>query len=682
MLKINHIFKSYFTGEKRQDVLKDVSFSLPEKGLFFIVGKSGSGKSTLLNLIGGLDRPDQGSILIDGKDIVKMKEKELAAYRARKIGFVFQEYNLLSGMTVEENLLLATDRKVDDKEIDGLLSKVGLLSFKKKKVELLSGGEKQRVALVRAMLKDCRIILSDEPTGSLDSENAENMFSLLKEVSKDRLVLVVTHDRESAEKYKDGIVEIKDGKVIDTLPEFEKRDVSYKEEKELKLSFRKRIRLAFSLMRKRPARMIVMLLISIFSFSLFGISTSIVTSTPEETVIKTMYNLQTKEYSISKKEGSFTDEDISLLKGWNAINSNSMFFNSELIEMQYRDVDDRERSYYASIIQLENNNFSYNNIDLYCGKVPQTSDEVAIPLFYFEKYKQFGYKYCVRDERSNKDIVIESFDINEPTDLLGTKIKYGDKTKTVTGIFDTHYNPEIYQEHDVPQESGYGSFHFVLCSYHGNDIFETAIYTPEKPDTNPKGVFIRLTGDYKRDLELFTKIRHYKTIIHTNAFDFPSYDLYFDTFSFREFHAVEDITDFISPNLSKIMFLLSGILLIVTISILTYYFNGLLSEKGKTIGILLSNGISKSDILAVFTLIFTLFSLFAIICQFGINALLLYIVNSIFIQRGYTDYPIYFFRWYTPFILIAICIVVFALGILLPAIHLYRQKSINLLREE
>ena len=222
----------------------------------------------------------------------------------------------------------------------------------------------------------------------------------------------------------------------------------------------------------------------------------------------------------------------------------------------------------------------------------------------------------------------------------------------------------------------------MLCSYHGNDIFETAIYTPEKPDTNPKGVFIRLTGDYKRDLELFTKIRHYKTIIHTNAFDFPSYDLYFDTFSFREFHAVEDITDFISPNLSKIMFLLSGILLIVTISILTYYFNGLLSEKGKTIGILLSNGISKSDILAVFTLIFTVFSLFAIICQFGINALLLYIVNSIFIQRAYTDYPIYFFRWYTPFILIAICIIVFALGILLPAIHLYRQKSINLLREE
>ena len=271
MIQIDHIYKTYSANNKRQDVLKDVSFSLPEKGLFFIVGKSGSGKSTLLNLIGGLDRPDQGSILIDGKDIVKMKEKELSAYRARKIGFVFQEYNLLSGMTVEENLLLATDRKVEDKEIDDLLSKAGLLSFKKKKVELLSGGEKQRVALVRAMLKDCRIILSDEPTGSLDSENAENVFSLLKEVSKDRLVLVVTHDRESAEKYKDGIVEIKDGKVTDTLPAFEERNIPYKEEKELKLSFRKRIRIAFSLMRKRPARMIVMLLISIFSFSLFGI---------------------------------------------------------------------------------------------------------------------------------------------------------------------------------------------------------------------------------------------------------------------------------------------------------------------------------------------------------------------------------------------------------------------------
>ena len=90
MIQINHIYKTYLANNKRQDVLKDVSFSLPEKGLFFIVGKSGSGKSTLLNLIGGLDRPDQGSILIDGKDITEMKEKELAAYRARKIGFVFQ----------------------------------------------------------------------------------------------------------------------------------------------------------------------------------------------------------------------------------------------------------------------------------------------------------------------------------------------------------------------------------------------------------------------------------------------------------------------------------------------------------------------------------------------------------------------------------------------------------------
>ena len=682
MLKIDRLFKSYFTGDKRQDVLKDVSFSLPEKGLFFIVGKSGSGKSTLLNLIGGLDKPDQGSILIDGKDITEMKEKELSAYRARKIGFVFQEYNLLSGLTVEENLLLATDRKVDDKEINGLLSKAGLLSFKKKKVELLSGGEKQRVALVRAMLKDCRIILSDEPTGSLDSENAENVFSLLKEVSKDRLVLVVTHDRESTEKYKDGIIEIKDGKVTDVLPAFEERNIPYKEEKDLKLSFRKRIRLAFSLMRKRPSRMIVMLLISIFSFSLFGISTSIVTSTPEETIIKTMYSIQTKEYPILKEEGPFADEDISLLKSWNAIDSNSMFFDSELINMQYRDVEEGEFSYYAAIIQLENNNYLNNDIDLYCGKAPQTSDEVAISLFYYEKYKQFGYKYCVRDERSNKDVVVESFDINEPTDLLGTKIKYGGKTKTVTGIFDTHYNPKIYQDHYVPQESGYGSFHYMLRSYKGNNIFETAIYTPEKPDANPKGVFIRLTGDYKRDLELFTKIRHYKTIIHTNAFDFPSYDLYFDTVRFRESDAVKDITDLISPNLSIIMYLSSSILLIVTISILTYYFNGLLSEKGKTIGILQSNGISKADILAVFTLIFTLFSLFAIICQFGIKALLLYVVNNIFIQRGYTDHPIYFFRWYDSFILIAICIVVFALGILLPAIHLYRQKSINLLREK
>ena len=142
LLEVLSLSKTYGSGETAVHALKNVSFSVPKGEFVAVVGESGSGKSTLLNLIGGLDRPDQGSILIDGKDIVKMKEKELSAYRARKIGFVFQEYNLLSGMTVEENLLLATDRKVEDKEIDDLLSKAGLLSFKKKKVEFLSGGEK------------------------------------------------------------------------------------------------------------------------------------------------------------------------------------------------------------------------------------------------------------------------------------------------------------------------------------------------------------------------------------------------------------------------------------------------------------------------------------------------------------------------------------------------------------
>ena len=462
MLKINHIFKSYFTGEKRQDVLKDVSFSLPEKGLFFIVGKSGSGKSTLLNLIGGLDRPDQGSILIDGKDIVKMKEKELSAYRARKIGFVFQEYNLLSGMTVEENLLLATDRKVEDKEIDDLLSKAGLLSFKKKKVELLSGGEKQRVALVRAMLKDCRIILSDEPTGSLDSENAENVFSLLKEVSKDRLVLVVTHDRESAEKYKDGIVEIKDGKVTDTLPAFEERNIPYKEEKELKLSFRKRIRLAFSLMRKRPARMIVMLLISIFSFSLFGISDSMSSFDVNRSVLKSMKQDNFSSIEISKSYHSeslsfntkygMNDEDIknidaitkgsclpihSFAKGWHINNTKNTSFIDGI------SVSDSNYPYYVtgSIIATQNilDTFHYS----LTGRLPEKTNEIIISDYFADMYRRFDFV--------NKDKVKSSIEKNE--DLIGKEAyftninrNYGflPKTYTIVGVINTNYDVRKY----------------------------------------------------------------------------------------------------------------------------------------------------------------------------------------------------------------------------------------------
>ena len=289
MLTVSNIKKTFYSKEERQDVLKNVSFSLPDKGMYFIVGKSGSGKSTLLNLIGGLDTPDSGSIEFNGLQLEKLSPKELSSYRARSIGFVFQESNLFDDLSVEDNLTIPVDRKISKAEIESILKRFDLFGLEKQKVNTLSGGEKQRVAIMRAVLKNPEMILCDEPTGSLDEENSKNIFTILKNLSKEKLVIVVSHDRKSAEDFGDGIIEIKDG-VINLNNEL--KDTSDNKEnnkKQLKISFRKQLKIAFSLMKKRPLRLVLMFLICIISFSMIGVFVSVTGLSPAETIVKEMY---------------------------------------------------------------------------------------------------------------------------------------------------------------------------------------------------------------------------------------------------------------------------------------------------------------------------------------------------------------------------------------------------------
>ena len=182
MLRIKHVFKEY----NNQSVLKDINITLPNKGLISIVGVSGSGKSTLLNLIGGIDKPSKGSIFINNVDVTKLNNKELNWYHNKYLGFIFQSYNLIDYLSVKDNLSLINNN------YDILLKKLNIYNLKDKKVNLLSGGEKQRVAIARGIMKNPKILLCDEPTGALDSTTSVDIMNILKELSKDRLVIVVT----------------------------------------------------------------------------------------------------------------------------------------------------------------------------------------------------------------------------------------------------------------------------------------------------------------------------------------------------------------------------------------------------------------------------------------------------------------------------------------------------------
>lgn len=216
MLKLNDVTKIYQTASKEKvTALSNVSLSLDKNELVFIVGQSGSGKTTLLNLIGGLDMPEQGEILVD--KLVLSKDISLEKYRQNYVGFVFQEYNLLENLSVYENIAIAVSgctKKELNEKIVKVLKEVDLSGYENRKMNELSGGQKQRVAIARALAKNTSILLCDEPTGNLDSHTSKEIFDLLKKISLEKTVIVVSHNEELAKEYADRLIRIADGKIV------------------------------------------------------------------------------------------------------------------------------------------------------------------------------------------------------------------------------------------------------------------------------------------------------------------------------------------------------------------------------------------------------------------------------------------------------------------------------------
>lgn len=233
MLEVKDLRKVYKTKNGADvNALDGVSLSFKETGMVFLLGKSGSGKSTLLNVCGGLDSPTNGEIIVKGRSSKDFTQSDFDSYRNTFIGFIFQEYNILNEFSVEDNIALALELqgKPKDKEaIAQLLSQVDLEGFAKRKPNTLSGGQKQRIAIARALIKSPEIIMADEPTGALDSNTGKQVFETLKKLSRDKLVIVVSHDRDFAEQYGDRIIELKDGKVISDVTKTEKETVAVSE---------------------------------------------------------------------------------------------------------------------------------------------------------------------------------------------------------------------------------------------------------------------------------------------------------------------------------------------------------------------------------------------------------------------------------------------------------------------
>ena len=221
ILRVEDLVKTYGKGENQVNAVDHISFSIDKGEFVAIVGASGSGKSTLLHLLGGVDRPTSGKVFIDGKDIYSLNDDNLAIFRRRQIGLIYQFYNLIPILNVRENITLPCDldgQKVDEKRLDELIKTLGLEKREKHLPNQLSGGQQQRVAIGRALINHPALILADEPTGNLDSKSSREIIELLKLSNKkyNQTILLVTHDEKIAQEA-DRTIIIKDGKILQDI---------------------------------------------------------------------------------------------------------------------------------------------------------------------------------------------------------------------------------------------------------------------------------------------------------------------------------------------------------------------------------------------------------------------------------------------------------------------------------
>lgn len=317
MLQVKNISKSYETAGFIQKALDDVSINFRKNEFVAILGPSGSGKSTLLNIIGGLDTYDQGDLIINGKSTKQFKDKDWDAYRNNCVGFIFQNYNLINHISILENVEMAmTLSGVSGKErkerATEALEQVGLKEHIHKKPNQLSGGQMQRVAIARALVNNPDIIMADEPTGALDTKTSVQIMELIKEIAKDKLVIMVTHNPELAKEYASRIIEVRDGKVISDSNPLQKEE---KEEKDYKIAktamgFFTALKLSFTNITTKKGRT----LLTAFASSIGIIGIALILS------LSNGFNIQIKEFErktlsqmpivISQQAMSVSPEDL------------------------------------------------------------------------------------------------------------------------------------------------------------------------------------------------------------------------------------------------------------------------------------------------------------------------------------------------------------------------------------
>ena len=432
-MEVRNLSKVYRTEYELVHALNNMDLVFPKHGLVFIVGVSGSGKSTLMNMLSGVDTPTEGEVIIDGKSLFAQNKKELFGYRNSYVGLIFQDYNLIEDMNVYDNIKLPLELLgiKDFSVIDEILKKVDIEDIKYSSVNEISSGQMQRVAIARALVKDSAVILADEPTGNLDSKNTKIVMDLLKEISKDRLVVVITHDDDAAHEYGDQIIEIEDGRILENKVQDESINAELPVNRSTdfiqpKIGFKKQLSFTknfiFSNIGRSLTILILMILISFIGNILCGY---------------VFFNIE-KSYTTYQDE--YGSEFIKLADTYSGYTVNynvdhyidlfEKYYDSNLIEVfginYYTNKDDsieEDNFYKAEVTNLIVDDGSFEYIDGVSpnSKYPDVA-QIAITDYYVDCYAYY-----------NDGEILE----------IGDKIRLNGVQFTICGIVDTSYEKYI-----------------------------------------------------------------------------------------------------------------------------------------------------------------------------------------------------------------------------------------------
>ena len=608
MIELKEISKIY-RSKKSVDTtaLKNVSLTLADKGMVFILGKSGSGKSTLLNLLGGLDKPSSGEIFIQGKSMKDFTERDLDGYRNSFVGFVFQEFNLLEDYNVYENieLALALQQKEDENHlISQLLTSLDLEGLEKRRINELSGGQKQRVAIARALVKQPKLLLCDEPTGNLDQKSGQEIFNILKEISQQNLVVVVSHDEESARKYADRILTIVDGEILsDTGEQWQSENKGSFTLQDAHIPFSYIFRMALHNLKLKPFKLVITVLLLIFSLILMNYTLNILFMNADDLAFEAITRNQHYIFEIYKmKYEQATD-----FYGYTLYSADSQTIDEEDLAYLKTIANTTYHKGYFIYDSYQNINFSYGEADTYYTKLNVYPNITA----FIELEDDTVFEHLMgRSPRASNELVISEY-------LADYMIAYG--------VYDTEnelYKPEsrdqlIRDHHPLKLQNETVYIVGIATSDRYLEAYQNGYYTPDTQkwkNTNYLQMYVYCRGftskfmnrdlktllvyepDEKKIKQLIDQVNVLNNITNFNTIDVSPY-LLINEYS----DDVQDIT--YTYHYTRIFYLILTIIFVLfTFILFIHLISSTIQASQKKINILRSLGTSKQSLFKIFAL--------------------------------------------------------------------------------